>query len=164
MDPIPFPFPSLEEGVRKNNTKSDRAAQLGLRPVPKDENQIEGVDIKEKACRMSGSVKGVVIDDMKAFLARKKQERDQRGKKLVPKTNTSGERNGSEPSSNQTLKPNNPGGKELRLNINGKNTEADYRRGEENNTGTFSVEKIENWVNVRDIEKHPKYSKYRVDI
>ena len=45
--------------MRKNNTKSDRAAQLGLRPVPKDENQIEGVDIKEKACRMSGSVKGV---------------------------------------------------------------------------------------------------------
>ena len=69
---------------------------------------------------------------------------------------TSGETNDSEPSSNQTLKPNNPEGKELRLNINGKNMEADYRRGEENNTGTFSVEKIEKRENVRDIVKNPK--------
>ena len=42
---------------------------------------------------MSVSVKGVMIDDMKAFLARKKQERDQRGKfVLKSKSNTLGER------------------------------------------------------------------------
>ena len=45
---------------------------------------------------MSVSVKGVLIDDMKAFLARKKQERDQRGK-IVRR-----------PDKNQTSKPKNP--------------------------------------------------------
>ena len=42
---------------------------------------------------MSVSVKGVIIDDMKAFLARKKQERDQRGQ-IVRR-----------PDKNQTSKP-----------------------------------------------------------
>ena len=58
---------------------------------------------------MSGSVKGVVIDDMKAFLARKKQERDQRGKLVPkPKSNTIGERHVRQPDKNQTSKLEDP--------------------------------------------------------
>ena len=44
------------------------------------QSRIKSFDKKEDPCRLSVSVKGVKIDDMKAFLARKKQERDQRGK------------------------------------------------------------------------------------
>ena len=70
---------------------------------------------------MSVSVKGVMIDDMKASLARKKQEMDQRGKLVPkPKSNTIGERHVRQPDKNQTSKPKNPKDTEVRLSKIGK--------------------------------------------
>ena len=87
----PSPFPSLEEGVRHKTTRIGRPAQPGLEMT--NQNRIKSFDKTEDPCKLSVSVKGVEIVDMKAFLARKKQERDQR-KKIVRR-----------PDKNQTSEP-----------------------------------------------------------
>ena len=93
---------------------------------------------------MSVSVKGVKIDDMKAFLARKKQERDQRGK-IVRK-----------PDKNQTSKPENPEEKP-KSKEKGKIEKIEKARGSELGMGMrpSSVGKLE-MVKKWDTTKNPQ--------
>ena len=57
----------------------------------KPERHVKDQDIRDRVCKMAVSVNGVVISDMKSFLARKKAEREQRSKNLVKNTGTSGD-------------------------------------------------------------------------
>ena len=72
LDPVENDPSSIETRVSEYSAEYDRVTQKKLRSITKDNNLPRENDPKENAYRMSVSVKGVVIEDMKTFLVKKK--------------------------------------------------------------------------------------------
>ena len=95
---------------------------------------------------MSVSVKGVVIEDMKTFLAKKKQERDQRSK-LVKEPYKAEHKNLRRRGSNQHSKSEIPGNEDPKLNKNARGINQGAYLGRSGETGgrTPSEGVVEKW-------------------
>ena len=80
---IKFRIPE-SESLAETNVIASSCQNSQVSSTPLRNHGIHIQDSRERACKLSVSVKGVPITDMKSFLAQKKMEREKKFKSKVP--------------------------------------------------------------------------------